>query len=92
VQITIMHRSFRNRAPIEGANDRGTRIRLSNGVATKGMGMTELQERIVREREEIAARVASFRATQEKFQREREEFVSHTWQNIRKGDPIPNWS
>jgi hypothetical protein len=56
------------------------------------MGMTELQERILREREEIAARVASFRATQEKFQREREEFVSHTWQNIRKGQPIPYWS
>jgi hypothetical protein len=56
------------------------------------MGMSELQERIVREREEIAARVASFRATQEKFQREREEFVSHTWQNIRKGDPAPHWS
>jgi hypothetical protein len=50
--------------------------------------MTELQERIVREREEIAARVARFRATQEKFQREREEFVSHTWQNIRKGDAL----
>ena len=54
--------------------------------------MTELQERIAREREEIAARVASFRATQEKFQREREEFVSLTWQNIRKGGPIPHWS
>lgn len=54
--------------------------------------MTELQERILREREEIAARVASFRATQEKFQREREEFVSRTWQNIRKGQPIPYWS
>ena len=58
----------------------------------KGMGMTELQERIAQEREEIAARVASFRATQEKFQREREEFVSHTWQNIRKGDPVRYWS
>jgi hypothetical protein len=54
--------------------------------------MTDLQERILREREEIAARVASFRATQEKFQREREEFVSNTWQNIRKRDPIPFWS
>jgi len=58
----------------------------------KEMGMTELQERIAREREEIAARVASFRATQEKFQREREEFVSHTWQNIRKSEPVPYWS
>jgi hypothetical protein len=56
------------------------------------MGMTDLQERIAKEREEIAARVASFRATQEKFQREREEFVSYTWQNIRKGEPVRYWS
>jgi chorismate mutase len=56
------------------------------------MGMTDLQERLARERAEIAARVASFRATQEKFQREREEFVSNTWQNIRKGEPVPRWS
>ena len=56
------------------------------------MGMTELQERIAQEREEIAARVASFRATQARFQREREEFVTHTWQNIRKSDPLRYWS
>jgi hypothetical protein len=56
------------------------------------MGMTDLQERIVREREEIAARVANFRATQEKFQREREEFVSDTWRNIRTGRTAPYWS
>jgi hypothetical protein len=42
------------------------------------MGMTEQEERRVREREEIAARVASFKATQEKFKREREEFFSAT--------------
>jgi len=53
--------------------------------------MTDLEERILREREEIAARVARFRATQAKFQRERDEFVSHTWQHIRKSRPIPQW-
>jgi hypothetical protein len=79
-----MHRSFRNRAPIGYANGRGTRIRFfDEETQKKRMGMTELQER-AQEREEIAARVARFRATQEKFQREREEFVSHTWQKIRK--------
>src|SRR6516164_6595778 len=40
----------------------------------KKMAAQERQERLAKEREEIAARVASFRATQEKFQREREEF------------------
>jgi predicted nucleic acid-binding Zn-ribbon protein len=65
---------------------------IRDGIADKRMGMTDLEERILREREEIVARVASFRATQQKFQREREEFVSHTWQNIRKGEPIPYWS
>jgi hypothetical protein len=68
------------------------RIRLEMMSQTEGIGMIDLEERILREREEIAARVASFRATQEKFRREREEFVSHTWQNIRKRDPIPYWS
>jgi chorismate mutase len=46
------------------------------------MALTERQERLAREREEIAARVASFKATQEKFQREREEFVRRTWRDV----------
>jgi len=54
--------------------------------------MTDLEERLLREREEIAARVARFRATQARFQRERDEFVSHTWKNIRKREPLPHWS
>jgi len=33
------------------------------------------------EREEIAARIASFKATQEKFEREREEYFQTTMQN-----------
>jgi hypothetical protein len=49
------------------------------------MGMTEQQDRLAREREEIAARVASFKATQEKFEREREEYFVATLENARSG-------
>ena len=40
--------------------------------------MNEQDERLARAREEIAARVASFKATQEKFEREREEYYATT--------------
>jgi hypothetical protein len=49
------------------------------------MGMTELQDRLAREREEITARVANFKATQEKFEREREEYFVATLENARHG-------
>ena len=48
--------------------------------------MTEQQDRRAREREEIATRVANFKATQEKFQREREEYCSTTLDNARHGE------
>ena len=51
--------------------------------------MNEQQERIAREREEIAARVASFRATQEKFEREREEYYATTLGNAWGGFTRP---
>ena len=51
------------------------------------MATTERQERLAKEREEIAARVARFKATQEKFQREREEFFRRTWRNLRQIEP-----
>ena len=54
--------------------------------------MTEQEERLAKERKEIAARVASFRATQEKFEREREEFFVTTLQHARSIKPIPFWS
>ena len=55
--------------------------------------MTEQQERIVREREEIAARVARFKATQEKFEREREQYFMTTLENARhSSDRRPVWS
>ena len=46
--------------------------------------MTEQEDRLAREREHIAARVANFKATQEKFKREREEYYFTTLQNARR--------
>ena len=40
--------------------------------------MSEKEDRLAREREEIAARVARFKATQQKFEREREEYYATT--------------
>lgn len=46
--------------------------------------MTEQDDRLTRERKEIAARIASFRATQERFERAREEYFETTMENARK--------
>jgi hypothetical protein len=55
--------------------------------------MTEQEQRLVRAREEIATRVANFKATQEKFRREREEFFVTTLENARNGsDGRAFWS
>ena len=53
------------------------------------MGMTDQPYSAAREREEIASRVASFKATQEKFEREREEYFATTLQNARSGSEPP---
>ena len=45
--------------------------------------MTELQEKLALEREEIAERVALFKATQEKFQRDREKYYAATMEAAR---------
>jgi hypothetical protein len=50
------------------------------------MGMSERYDRLAREREEIAARVANFKATQEKFRREREEYFTTTLENARHSE------
>lgn len=47
--------------------------------------MTEKEERLARDRAEIAARVASFRQTQQKFEREREEYYETTLANALNG-------
>jgi chorismate mutase len=54
--------------------------------------MTEQEQRRAAEREEIAARVASFKATQKKFRREREEYFVTTLQNAQVIKPISFWS
>ena len=51
--------------------------------------MTEKQERLAKERAEIAARVAHFKATQQKFEREREEYFAATLRNAI--GPLPFW-
>jgi hypothetical protein len=59
---------------------------MDTGQESKGMGMTELQHNAASEREEIAARVASFKATQERFRREREEYFVTTLENARHSE------
>ncbi len=62
--------------------------------------MTETtKDRLAREREEIATRIANFKATQQKFQREREEYYTATLENARLSEhgrhtleQIPFWS
>jgi hypothetical protein len=81
---------FRNRAQIGNAYERGTRS--TDSSSDKGMNMTEKEKRLAKEREEIAARVASFRATQEKFEREREEYYAKTLQAARNGKTIRLWT
>ncbi len=53
------------------------------------MGFTEQQqERLAKERAEIAARVASFKAMQQKFERERDEYFLATLRNACATGPI----
>jgi chorismate mutase len=57
------------------------------------MGTAEQQqERLAKERAEIAARVASFKATQQKFERERDEYFVATLRNACATGPLPFWS
>jgi hypothetical protein len=59
----------------------------------KGMGMTEREERLAREREEIKKRIAAFKATQQKFERERDEYFVTTLANARGRPERPSfWS
>ena len=48
--------------------------------------MTEQENRLAKAREEIAARVANFKATQEKFRREREEYFVTTLENAKRSE------
>ena len=53
--------------------------------------MTEKEERLARDRAEIAARVASFRETQQKFERAREEYYATTLANAVNGTNRPSF-
>ena len=54
--------------------------------------MTKQEKRRAQEREEIATRIATFKATQQKFEREREEYFLTTMQNARNTERPPFWS
>jgi chorismate mutase len=54
--------------------------------------MTKKEECVAQEREEIATRIARFKATQQKFEREREEYFLATMQNARKTERPLFWS
>ena len=47
--------------------------------------MADQKDSAAREREEIVARVASFRATQQKFERDRQEYYDNTLGNVWSG-------
>ena len=53
--------------------------------------MIEKEERLARDRAEIAARVASFRETQRKFERAREEYYATTLANAVNGTNRPSF-
>jgi hypothetical protein len=53
--------------------------------------MTEKEERLARDRAEIAARVASFRETQQKFKREREAYCETTLASALSGSGRPSF-
>jgi hypothetical protein len=75
-------------------NDAAAALEFSyslESVAQRGFDMTEEEQRKARERDEIAARVAAFRATQEKFKREREEYFVSTLENARKVERPSLW-
>ena len=47
--------------------------------------MTDREDSAAREREEIVARVASFRATRQRFERDRQEYYDNTLGNVWSG-------
>src|SRR5678815_5059673 len=70
--ITFLHCLLRIDAQFNDANARGI------GPIRRGWAMTDREDSAAREREEIVARVASFRATQQRFERDRQEYYDNT--------------
>jgi len=48
----------------------------------------ERQERLAREREDIATRIAKFKATQDRFIREREEYAAAAWRKASSNESV----
>ncbi|WP_407153872.1 hypothetical protein [Bradyrhizobium sp. STM 3557] len=48
----------------------------------------ERQERLAKEREDIAARIAKFKATQDRFMRERQEYAAAIWRRASSEDSM----
>lgn len=48
----------------------------------------ERQERLAKEREDIAARIAKFKATQDRFMRERQEYAAAAWRRASPKDSV----
>lgn len=67
------------------------RMAADRAQRTMGMDMTEDEQRKARERDDIAARVAAFRATQEKFRREREAYCVSTLNGAGKAERPSLW-
>jgi hypothetical protein len=82
----MLHLSLPNHASFARANRGEARIK-----PRKWMAMTEKEERLARDRAEIAARVASFRQTQQRFKREREEYYETTLANALNGTSRPSF-
>src|SRR4029079_1570793 len=63
----------------------GTNQESKKSQTRHGWAMTEKEERLARDRAEIAARVASFRETQQRFERARNEYCETTLTNALNG-------
>jgi hypothetical protein len=64
---------------------------MAGRESNNGWAMKEKEERLARDRAEIAARVASFRETQQKFEREREAYYETTLANALNGSGRPSF-
>ncbi|MGH6777076.1 MAG: hypothetical protein ACRECL_03560 [Bradyrhizobium sp.] len=95
--LSPQSRPNRSRECTHDANHASLRLR-SETTNPKRMRMSEQtsqtnhRDRRARERQEIAARIARFRATQERFEREREEFCTTTLEKAKTSDRPSFWS
>jgi hypothetical protein len=76
IRIAGMRTIIRIHAAFETAH----RARDSFEVELAMTRKNERQERLAKEREDIAARIAKFKATQDRFIRERQEYAAAAWQ------------